>query len=122
MAITYRLTEHFHYWTKHIASSSELQTHFFVELPDELAREKNIKSGDRVRVSSARGKWKGRRWSPSECAAGVQGRESIMSACRSTGFLGKVSGPFNNLTASVFDPNSGTPEYKGFLVNLEKLS
>ena len=30
--------------------------------------------------------------------------------------------PFNNLTASVFDPNSGTPEYKGFLVNLEKLS
>lgn len=38
------------------------------------------------------------------------------------GFLGKVSGPLiNNLTASVFDPNSGTPEYKGFLVNLEKV-
>jgi formate dehydrogenase major subunit len=38
------------------------------------------------------------------------------------GFLGKVSGPLiNNLTASVYDPNSGTPEYKGFLVSLEKV-
>jgi len=37
------------------------------------------------------------------------------------GFVGRVSGPLiNNLTPSVFDPNSGTPEYKGFLVNLEK--
>jgi hypothetical protein len=32
-----------------------------------------------------------------------------------------VTGPLiNNLTASVYDPNSGTPEYKGFLVSLEK--
>ena len=31
-----------------------------------------------------------------------------------------VSALVNNLTASVYDPNSGTPEYKGFLVNLEK--
>ena len=38
------------------------------------------------------------------------------------GFVGRVTGPLiNNLTASVFDPNSGTPEYKGFLVNLEKV-
>jgi formate dehydrogenase major subunit len=38
------------------------------------------------------------------------------------GFVGRVTGPLiNNLTASVYDPNSGTPEYKGFLVNLEKV-
>jgi formate dehydrogenase major subunit len=38
------------------------------------------------------------------------------------GFLGRVKGPLvNNLTASVMDPNSGTPEYKGFLVNIEKV-
>ena len=38
------------------------------------------------------------------------------------GFIGRVKGPLvNNLTASVLDPNSGTPEYKGFLVNVEKL-
>jgi formate dehydrogenase major subunit len=37
------------------------------------------------------------------------------------GYVGKVTGPLiNNLTASVYDPNSGTPEYKGFLVSLEK--
>ncbi len=38
------------------------------------------------------------------------------------GFLGRVTGPLvNNLTPSVLDPNSGTPEYKGFLVDLEKV-
>jgi formate dehydrogenase major subunit len=38
------------------------------------------------------------------------------------GFLGRVTGPLvNNLSPSVMDPNSGTPEYKGFLVNLKKV-
>jgi formate dehydrogenase major subunit len=38
------------------------------------------------------------------------------------GFLGRVTGPLvNNLSPSVFDPNSGTPEYKGFLVNIERV-
>lgn len=123
VGVTYRLTEHFHYWTKHTAGSSQLQSNFFVEVPEALAREKNIKSGDRVRVSSARGH--------------VEGPALVTKRLRSLtvdgklihqiglpihwGFVGKVSGPLiNNLTPSVFDPNSGTPEYKGFLVNLEK--
>src|SRR5260370_11035426 len=42
---TYRLTEHFHYWTKHIAPNSQLQPHFFVEVPEELARQKRLKNG-----------------------------------------------------------------------------
>ena len=38
------------------------------------------------------------------------------------GFVGRVTGPLvNNLSPSVVDPNSGTPEYKGFLVDVEKL-
>ena len=38
------------------------------------------------------------------------------------GFVGRVKGPLiNNLSPSVLDPNSGTPEYKGFLVNVEKV-
>jgi formate dehydrogenase major subunit len=38
------------------------------------------------------------------------------------GFLGRVTGPLaNNLSASVLDPNSGTPEYKGFLVDIRKV-
>ncbi len=124
VALTYRLTEHFHYWTKHIKSSSQLQTHFFVEVPEELAREKGIASGDRVRVSSARGKVEGaamvtRRIRPLK----VGGRTVYQVGLPiHWGFVGRVRGPLiNNLTPSVVDPNSGTPEYKGFLVNLEKV-
>ena len=47
---TYRLTEHFHYWTKNNPYSVQLQPEFFVEIPEELAREKGIANGDRVRV------------------------------------------------------------------------
>jgi formate dehydrogenase-N alpha subunit len=124
VALTYRLTEHFHYWTKHIKANSQLQTHFFVELPEDLAKEKGIRSGDRVRVTSARGKVEG--------AAMVTRRIPPLKVAGRTiyqvglpihwGFVGRVRGPLiNNLTPSVVDPNSGTPEYKGFLVNVEKL-
>lgn len=124
VGITYRLTEHFHYWTKHTAGSSQLQSNFFVEVPDALAREKGIKSGDAVRVRSARGKVEGpalvtKRIKPLE----VNGQTVYQVGLPiHWGFLGRVSGPLiNNLTASVYDPNSGTPEYKGFLVSLEKI-
>jgi len=124
VGVTYRLTEHFHYWTKHIGSNAQLQSNFFVEIPEALAGEKGIRSGDRVRVSSARGKVEG--------LAMVTRRLRKLKVDGKTvyqvglpihwGFVGRVTGPLiNNLTASVFDPNSGTPEYKGFLVNLEKL-
>jgi len=121
---TYRLTEHFHYWTKHIAGTSELQPHFFVEVPEALAQEKNIRSGDVVRVRSARGSVEG----PAMVTKRMRG---LQVAGRTVyqiglpihwGFIGRVTGPLiNNLSASVIDPNSGTPEYKGFLVNIEKI-
>jgi len=121
---TYRLTEHFHYWTKNIAGPSELQPHFFVELPEALAKEKGIKNGDMVRVRSARGFVEGR--------AMVTRRMRGLTVAGKTvyqvglpihwGFIGRVTGPLiNNLSPSVLDPNAGTPEYKGFLVNLEKI-
>jgi formate dehydrogenase major subunit len=123
VGVTYRLTEHFHYWTKHVSSNSQLQTHFFVEVPEGLANEKGIRNGDRVRVASARGKVEG-------FALVTRRLRSLKVAGRTVyqiglpihwGFVGRVTGPLiNNLTASVYDPNSGTPEYKGFLVNLEK--
>lgn len=123
VAITYRLTEHFHYWTKHVASGSELQSNFFVEVPEELAREKNIRGGDLIRVRSARGHVEGpalvtKRIRPLK----VDGKTVYQIGIPiHWGFVGRVRGPLvNNLTPSVYDPNSGTPEYKGFLVNLEK--
>jgi formate dehydrogenase major subunit len=124
VAITYRLTEHFHYWTKHVTASSQLQSTFFVEISAELAEEKGIASQDRVRVSSARGSVEG----PALVTKRIRGlnvngqRVHQIGLPIHWGFLGRVKGPLvNNLTASVMDPNSGTPEYKGFLVNIEKV-
>ncbi len=47
---TYRLTEHFHYWTKNNPYSMQLQPEFFVEISEELAS----REGDRQRRSCAR--------------------------------------------------------------------
>ena len=124
VAITYRLTEHFHYWTKHTNSSSQLQSNFFVELPAELAASKGIASGDRVRVSSARGSIEGPALVTKRLRTlKVKGQKTYhVGLPIHWGFVGKVTGPLiNNLTPSAYDPNSGTPEYKGFLVNLEKI-
>src|SRR5207245_1228879 len=54
---TYRLTEHFHYWTKHHINGrlNEVQPEFFFEIPEELAKEKGIANGSKVKVTSARG-------------------------------------------------------------------
>jgi formate dehydrogenase major subunit len=124
VAITYRLTEHFHYWTKHVTASSQLQSTFFVEVPAELAEQKGIANQDRVRVTSARGSVEG----PALVTKRIRGldvggqRVYQIGLPIHWGFLGRVKGPLvNNLTASVMDPNSGTPEYKGFLVNIEKV-
>ncbi len=124
VAISYRLTEHFHYWTKHVASGSELQSNFFVEIPEGLALEKGIKAGDQIRVSSARGFVDGpalvtKRIRPLKVAGKTIYQVGIPIHW---GFVGRVRGPLvNNLTPSAYDPNSGTPEYKGFLVNVERI-
>ena len=54
-ATSYRLTEHFHFWTKHDRVNAVLQPEFFVEISEQLAAEKGIKSGGWVRVWSNRG-------------------------------------------------------------------
>jgi formate dehydrogenase major subunit len=123
---TYRLTEHFHYWTKNNPYNMQLQPEFFVEIPEELAREKGIANRDRVRVTSARGSIEGR--------AMVTRRIKPMQIGGKTtyqigfpihwGFLGRGQqrGSLANLvTPTVVDPNSFAPEYKGFLVKLEKV-
>ena len=52
---TYRLTEHYHYWTKNNPMNVQLVPEPFVEIPVELADEMGLKGGERVKVSSARG-------------------------------------------------------------------
>ena len=49
---TYRLVEHFHYWTKHATINAVLQPEQFVEIGEELARRRGIVAGDKVRCAA----------------------------------------------------------------------
>jgi formate dehydrogenase major subunit len=124
---TYRLTEHFHYWTQHQHAGrlNALQPGFFVEIPEGLAREKGIANGSKVRVVSARGQIEGvamvtKRLFPLQ----VEGRPMWQIGFPiHWGYAGAEGhhGPLANLlTPSAMDPNTWTPEYKSFLVRLEK--
>ncbi len=126
VATTYRLTEHEHYVTMNVPHLVQLQPEAFVEVPQELASEKGIRSGDRVRVSSKRGKV--------ELAAVVTRRLGAVTVGGQKvyqigipihwGFVGISKGDFwlaNALTPFVGDANAYTPEFKAFLVNIEKL-
>jgi len=132
IATTYRLTEHEHYVTQHVPHLVQLQPKPFVEIPYELASEKGIKSGDSVRVSSKRGKV--------EVQALVTKRLGPMTVAGQKvyqigipihwGFVGLAAeadpsrGRYwlaNALTPFVGDANARTPEFKAFLVNLEKI-
>lgn len=123
-ATTYRLTEHHHFWTKHARSNAVTQPAAFVEIGEDLAREKGIKQGDRVRVKSNRGEV------VAACvvtkrmrALQVDGKPvHTVGIPIHWGFKGVTQNGYlaNSLTPFVGDANSQTPEFKAFLVNLEK--
>ncbi len=46
---TYRLTEHFHYWTKHALMNAIAQPEQFVEIGEKLANKLGIGHGDTVK-------------------------------------------------------------------------
>jgi formate dehydrogenase major subunit len=125
-ATSYRLTEHFHFWTKHVQVNASLQPEFFVEISEQLAEEKKIKSGSWVRVWSKRGSVKAKavvtkRIQPLICdgkpvhIVGIPLHWGFMGAAR------KGFGP-NSLTPFVGDANIETPEYKAFLVDIEPIT
>jgi formate dehydrogenase major subunit len=125
-ATSYRLTEHFHYWTKHNRVNAALQPEFFVEISEELAKEKNIQLGGWVRVWSKRGSIKAKavvtkRIRPLICNGKTVHIVGIPLHWGFTGAAKKGFGP-NSLTPFVGDANINTPEYKAFLVNIEPTS
>jgi formate dehydrogenase major subunit len=124
-ATTYRLTEHFHFWTKHARMNAIIQPEQFVEIGDALGKELGIASGDRVRVTSNRGHI--------EAVAVVTKRLRELQVegkpLHHVGipihwaFKGLAKPGFiaNTLTPFVGDANSQTPEFKSFLVKVEKV-
>jgi len=123
-ATSYRLTEHFHYWTKHNPVNAALQPEFFVEISHELAALRNITNGGWVRVWSKRGSVKAkavvtRRIQPLHCDGDrVVHVVGIPLHWGFTGAARKGWGP-NSLGPFVGEANIETPEYKAFLVNVE---
>ncbi|VCU68103.1 Formate dehydrogenase-O major subunit precursor [Pigmentiphaga humi] len=125
VATTYRLTEHFHYWTKNVRLNAILQPEQFVEIGESLARELGIANGSQVKVSSNRGYIK--------AVALVTKRIKALTVEGKTvhqvgipihwGFVGIAKPGFltNTLTPFVGDGNSQTPEFKSFLVKVEKV-
>ncbi len=121
---TYRLTEHFHFWTKHGRINSILQPEEFLEISEELAKEKGIGQGDWVRLTCKRGH--------AICKVYVTKRIAPMSVDGKPvhvvgfplhwGFTGQTRKGYgaNTMTPFVGDANSETPEFKAFLVNIEK--
>lgn len=123
-ATTYRLTEHFHFWTKHTTLASIMQPEQFVEISEELAKEKGIKQGDRVKVWSNRGFIKAvavvtKRIKPLQVNGQTVHHVGIpihwgFKGVAKNGYLANVLTPF------VGDANTQTPEFKSFLVNIQK--
>ncbi len=126
VATTYRLTEHFHFWTKHALINAILQPEEFVEVGEVLARERGIVQGGWVKVSSKRGEvickaYVTKRIKPMT----VDGKEThVIGVPLHWGFTGQARKGYgaNTLTPSVGDANTQTPEFKAFLVNIERTS
>src|SRR4051812_18613641 len=126
---TYRLTEHYHYWTKNNPMNVQLVPEPFVEIPIELAGEMGLKGGERVKVTSARASYVAkamvtRRIKPmmidgkKTYQIGIPIHWGYRGIAEDAGLTALDSA--NLLSPTVIDPNAYTPEFKGFLVKLER--
>lgn len=124
VATSYRLTEHFHFWTKHAKLNSIIQPEQFVEIGEELAKDVGVAAGDRVRVSSKRGHIVAKAVVTKRIKTLVIDGKRVHTVGLPLhwGFAGVAKKGYliNTLTPGVGDGNSQTPEFKSFLVKVEK--
>jgi formate dehydrogenase major subunit len=127
---TYRLTEHYHYWTKNNQMNVQLIPEPFVEIPVELAANLGIKGGDKVKVTSARATYEAKAMVTQRIRPMmIDGRKMYQIGIPiHYGYrgiqedAGRTSRSLTNyLSPTATDPNAYTPEFKGFLVKLEKV-
>jgi len=125
VATTYRVTEHLQagQMTRNNPWLVELMPDMFVEMSKSLAKAKNIKHGDKVRIKTARGAITAyavvtSRFKPFK----LNGKmcEQIGLPWH-FGYKGLAKGhSANSLTPHVGDANTMIPEYKAFLCDVEK--
>jgi formate dehydrogenase major subunit len=110
--------------TRNIPWLNEINPEPVVELPVTLAQKLGVKSGDRVKVSSARGAVTVKAVvTPRMKAIQANGREvTVVWMPYNWGYQGLSTGPsVNHITIDAVDPGAGTQETKACLVNVEKV-
>jgi formate dehydrogenase major subunit len=126
---TYRLTEHYHYWTKNNPMNVQLIPEAFIEIPVELAAELGIKGNDKVKVTSARSYYVAKAFVTKRIKPmTIDGKKVYQIGIPiHQGFRGiqededkNARTLLNRLSPTVVDPNAYTPEFKGFMVKVEK--
>jgi formate dehydrogenase major subunit len=128
VATTYRVSEHWQtgVLTRHLPYQLELQPQQFIEMSEELAKEKGIVSGQKVIVKSARGEV----WAIAMVTTRFRPFLIANSTVHQVGLPyhfgwqfpedGSAGDSSNLLTPTVGDANTMIPETKAFMVNVEK--
>ncbi len=129
VASTYRVSEHWQtgVLTRHEPWLLEMVPQIFLEMSKELAAEKGIKNGDKVRVSSARGEL----WAKAIVTTRLKPFKIAGNTVHQVGLPwhfgwqwpadGSGGESANLLTPTIGDSNTMIPETKAFMVNVERL-
>jgi formate dehydrogenase major subunit len=128
VATTYRVSEHWQtgVMTRHVDWQLEMQPQMFVEMSQELAREKSIGNGDKVIVKSGRGEV----WAIAMVTDRFKPFKVGGSTVHQVGIPWHFGWQFpedgsggdsaNLLTPNIGDANTMIPESKAFMVNVVK--
>ena len=128
VATTYRVSEHWQtgVLTRHEPWQLAMQPQMFVEMSEELAKEKNIVNGDKVIVKSGRGEL----WAIAVVTTRFRPFKVANSTVHQVGLPwcfgwqypkdGSGGDSANLLTPTIGDANTMIPESKAFMVNVVK--
>jgi len=124
---TWRVCEHWHSGSlsRNMPWLAELMPEAFVEMGEELAKERGIKNGEIIEVFSARGQVRAMAMvTPRARLFQINGKPvHQIGMTWHFGYQGLVTGDIaNNLTPHVGDANTSIPEYKAFLVDVRKVT
>jgi formate dehydrogenase major subunit len=126
---TYRMTEHYHYWTKNNPMNVQLVPEPFIEISVEMADEMGLHGGERLKVSSIRGEYIAKAMVTRRIKAMmIDGKKTYQIGIPiHWGYRGIAEDEgktartlTNSLSPTVMDPNAYTPEFKGFMVKVER--
>jgi formate dehydrogenase-N alpha subunit len=126
VATSYRVTEHWQAgaMTRNLPWLTELVPDMFCEISPELAKNKGIKNGDKVRIISKRGSIEAFALVTKRVQAwNINGKKvEMVGMIWHFGHGCAVSGDScNQLTPHIGDANTMIPEFKAFLVDIKKV-